>query len=452
MSALAPNQLARPPIPGSKGWYYPAQTTHYRGTFVFFEGLTSFVTPNYQPPAIGPNYDSGGAGIFPSYLGTMFQILAADGWNVMSLSSAQDYATLSPGASAMEADIASDPGHGRRYRDTMAKEVLQAASWVNANHPGPIILSGGSGGGYTSLVGASVPEIASKFVAICPIVPATIWECLWPAFATALGVTGFASTDCKGADISPTDLNGLTVPTLITYGLRDNVVGWGGNTTIGAGQTPVAASTLVGSTTLALTSTTGFNSGALARIWTTEGPVYLSFSGTTGGLQGCTFLAGAATGVIGPGAVVEQSYTDLLITTAQAAGAPVTRNATNNEHSFDQETCGTYYNGATVPLTNFSGGATLAYENAPPAWTGPPFTTQQASGKTAIFASDGQWHTMTFSAPTSTGFPNCAIATPGAATITNGSPICSIHQSGTDPQSIPFWISQNIDINCPQVH
>jgi hypothetical protein len=315
---LAPLQLPTPGVPGYGGYQAPAHPV--RGIAVFLKGLSAGVIP----PTYGPPVDTGG--VIPALAGTLMADLIADGWVVLWLYYPEDgYGSGIP-AAGMIADIASDPGHGARYLQTITQQWDHVLQWRSIYYPGAPILPVGvsSGGFHAAIIAKHHPQVVVGSVSH---VPATIWTNVNPTFAAP---SSFAGVDTSGLDLAANVLVGVTTKSLMSYHTDDAAIGWAGNTTVAVGSNGVNVNTFAGAGVLNIGSNTGMVVGPTVKVTTGSGFASISFTGSTATtLTGCRTLAGGA-GVLATGGSVVQSLTDAIIT---AGGANVTRLAGTGNHS-----------------------------------------------------------------------------------------------------------------------
>jgi hypothetical protein len=268
--------------------------------------------------------------------------------------------------------------------------------------------------------------------------PATEIVNIAPAFTGPTKMYSLGPTQCAAASLTATVLNSVTIPGLIQYGTADEVVGYSGVTTVGAGFSTTAAASV---TSLPLTSGTGFVQGALVTVTTTTGYAVYSYTGGTSTLTGMVLLYGS--GNVVAGAAVVQSLTLSIINNQQAAqpSNQVTVNVTGNTHEFTNQDAGA----STYPvvsgsqsLTSLSGG-NLTIQTTAGNLGGNPLV----SGACAIWGSDNVWHTLNFtSQPSNTQLNGVTFGGSGSATVTSTSPICQTNYA--TGAAIPYWINQTL--------
>jgi hypothetical protein len=400
---------------------------HCRGVVVAGSGLQqSIVAAGIGPPSgtatfPGSPVDSV-AGFLPNFVNLFLQLLLNDGWAIVSYTYPEAAAPMfgyplngkggngssnTPAPSqALWRDISTDTGFGKRYLTTttqMYKHVVDFCNGllnpvvggvVNYAKPVPIVPWGFSWGGYHALqFAAQMWQYIVGYAAHCP--------------ATVLSWTGsvnndwvynpsFNGTNTSGLDLHQHSLDDLgtswltgdLIPGMATYGTSDDAVGWG---IPGEGTAPLET----------------YGSHPFSNL-------------------------------------------DLMIVNALAAGQPIMRNQTNDNHVYTWSDAGSFYTttGPTA-LSSFTGTQTLPVYND----TGENMPNQMVSGQTAVLGSDGVWHEFTFGG-TSGGveFTDVTVLSPGSATISLGAPVCGTGNglAGGNPFSEFYWFSTNMDPICPK--
>ena len=410
-----------------------------RGIVVMLHGLQSGPQSVFPPQLI-----DGVSGALPalnSYFGTVANILAADGWQVIMPLQNQEIG-YNPSLTIFN-DFSNDVGLGARFVLGMQhwwQHVLQyihdtytfGASW-------PVCLFGFSGGAWLTLQLASTQT--STITAFACANPLSIWQTLNPSFDPG---SSYASVQTLGMDISPTQLNAVTIPGIVGYGTVDVAVGYGGVTSVASGSNGVAASSV---TTLNVISTTDFiTNGPAIKVTGLTGGVgwaTYSFTGVGGGtLTGCSLLGGS--GTLQTGNTVIQATTKLAIANQQAAQPthPVIANVTGNNHGLYPSDAGQQLYSTPSP-TALSSMGTLTVVSTQ-GMTG-------SSGLMSIYASDNLWHVVTFSGSSPTTFTGCTYSGNTSATVQNGAPICLSGNGPTNSMSYPYWFSTVVDPFCPKV-
>jgi hypothetical protein len=317
----------------------------------------------------------------PSYITN----LNNDGWIVMQVYYPEHYTGI-VGASAIWNDVNSDSGNGSRYlNNTLLHWWDHVVEYIHTTYgPNiPILPHGGSWGGYHTIQIASYKT--STIIAYAAGIPATILSNASPAYTSPANY-GTLPSGTGGLDVTQTALNSVNIPGIVMFGTQDAGVGWA----------------YPGLGTL---SPSG---GVPSNAYVSLGQPY--------------------------------SYTDIMIQNAQTAGMPVTRNQTPNIHDFsnDDEAFTAVYSGtgptalsslSSLPLTTIavsagSNSSVLASLN---------------SGQCAIWASDNQWHTITFTQFNWTNYCTTTVtnvATSLPSTLTLGSTTGLYLTSGTNYVSI----------------
>ncbi len=142
----------------------------------------------------------------------------------------------------------------------------------------------------------------------------------------------------------------------------------------------------------------------------------------------------AAVGWENPGGSLPTSNTNSIIINAQAAGRPITRNQTNDNHELLLADSGAYYDGSTSSLSSLS---TLTLNSLAPGGF--------ISGECSILASDGQWHVITFSGSSGNTLTGCSYSGDTSATVSQGSLICTTGSATDHPMSFMYYIKTVID-------
>jgi len=302
-----------------------------RGIVVFFHGIGQAVVPVVPQPI--PN--SGSAGSYGRY-GDFEAAVVADGWVFIWPSVQEDFYQGGNNITGVFGDVSNDTGNGSRYLastlhtwDHIQTDLIVPNYGANR----PVIVAGQSFGALKSLQIAANQAgrpVSCNLVGYISHTPSVVME--------ALDEFNFGTINWSGLDLSATSMNSTTIPGIIGYGINDQLVGWAA-TTVAAGSNGVNVNTFTGSGVLDVASVanitvgpnvlvTGLNGGT--------GRAVISFTGTTAGspntLTGCKTLSGS--GTLATNNPCTQSFADQIITNAQGASQPVTRNATADTHEF----------------------------------------------------------------------------------------------------------------------
>jgi hypothetical protein len=313
-----------------------------RGIIVFIHGLSIGPIANF--PLLMTN---GGSPPFASRFGDFVTAVNADNWIVESVSVSEDFYYI--GSQAIYNDMATDSAFGSRFLEHGLLNWWDHVSVYNNETYGtgrPVIVMGFSMGAGKAMqiaanyVGRTPQPNLVGYIAHCPV---TLMETINPNF-TGLPQS-FYPINCSGYDLGPIILNNVAVPGIVGYGTNDDAVGWSATTYTGS---PVNVASLPPTLSIAATSKIVSNAGnnANLQVTTSTGTAIIAFTGLgSGTLTGCTLLAGS--GTMATGAAVTQSMTDQIIANADAAGAPLTRNATADNHEFTGTPQGTGNDAAT---------------------------------------------------------------------------------------------------------
>jgi hypothetical protein len=459
------NQLRVPAVPGFGSYSDPGSPR--RGVIVGFGGLSThsfdrLTSPNVtltRPVTTAQTGADLDYGYLPGYGGSLAANLANDGW--ISVNAAYpELGFNSPGSPpnvpglGLVADVASDPAFGARYLGTFQRWCDHLIEWIEAvwGPSVPIVSYGGSHGGWASL--QFIAYAASRLAGGVAFIPATVWMNASQVWTTPCN---FNPIDTSGMDIAATLLNNIptSLPVLIGFGTQDTALGFSGST-VAAGSNNINVNTFTGSGVLDVADSTRFTVGGGTQ-WGTGASIYgpcvkvtassgyavIMFTAASGNqLAGCTTVQGS--GTLTTGNAVLQNNVSNLISTALGAGRNITGNATADEHTVGMLSAGQYF-----PLagpTSLSALSTLTLNDTV---DGPNFT----SGQTAVYASDDDWHTVSFTGTGTTTvggvtagtLTGCTYSGNTSATLSLGASICATG----NPQSHLYFFSQNIDPNCP---
>lgn len=186
-----------------------------RGVVVLLHGLVGKTRP--MPLQI---LDVGG--IIPEFVLTFSNALAANGWEVIQPTFAEDWAVGDP-SQAIQTDVTVDTGHGARY-------LAQTLHWWDhviayiAQHYGPtwpIVPFGISWGGWHALQIAANKQ--PSILAYGAHAPVTVLSALSPTFSTP---ADYSALDTSGLDAGSTILNAMTKPGILGWGTADAAVGF----------------------------------------------------------------------------------------------------------------------------------------------------------------------------------------------------------------------------------
>ena len=415
-----------------------------RGVIVFMHGLQSTQVLSSPAPVVA---DTGTAGFY-SYLLTFANVMAADGWEVLFVPYQEDGFAGIP-ATGFYNDVANDTANGGRYFNSLLHTWDHIVNYIRVTYGTnwPIVPFGVSKGGFTAMTVAANRQ--SSIVAYGVHVPTIVWETLAPAFTANTGLT-YGKINWQGLDMLTAGLNAVTVPGIVGYGTGDTAVGYSGST-VRSTSNGVDVATFTGTQSLFVQVSANFNVGPLVMVTGLSGGsgfAVLSFTATASQrLNNCKLVNGA--GTLQTGNPIVQANTVQLLAAAQAAGSPVTANVTPDTHEFGPWDAGAYafptgLGGATT-LATIHTAATMAY-----AVNGTYPGATPTSGGLAIYASDGVWHTITFTAiGAGPSLTNPTFSGTQSATVTNTSPIALTHYASG--ASYPWWFSQVVDPLCPKV-
>jgi hypothetical protein len=368
-----------------------------------------------------PGTPSDPVSFLPGFTNLFFQLLLNDGWAIMAYTYPEvagpmtGYPLNPVGGNAQSNtrgpsqglwwDIENDPGNGARYLNTTALMFDKIVSYCNAllnpvvsgakNYytPVPIVPWGFSWGGWHALQFAA--QRWQNIVGYAIHNPATVLSWTGSVNTDWVYNPSFSGMNTSGLDLGPHALDhigkswltGNPIPGYATYGTTDDAVGWG---IPGLGTAPVASS---------------YGNHPISNL-------------------------------------------DLIIVNAQAAGQPLVRNQTADNHYFTIQDAGTFYTG-TGP-TALSGLTSLPVYND--AGTFAPINF--ISGQTAVYASDNAWHTFTFTGMSGLSFTGVTVSSPGSATISQGAPVCAVGNglASGNPFSEFYWFQQHMDPICPNTY
>ena len=345
---LSSGELAVPSVPGLGTVLTPTGTP--RGVAMLLHGLNGAAPSFPETPQ-----DMGTGGILPLYYGTWASDLVSDGWVVLYPTYPEDaYPTQLGGPPhGIWTDITTDPEYGARYYRNLIRLAQHWVGWANMEYPGKALtVMGMSEGGYHTL--AILSALGQFFVGGIAHCPATIWSNVSSLFTTSTDDFGPYLT--TGLDLSPTCLNAVKGPTLVSFGTNDAAVGWT-QTAVAAASNGVDVTTFTGAGSLAVATPADMIPGVSVQVTTVTngvpGTATIRFTGTSStDLTGCTLLRG--TGTLATGGAVIQSLTTEIISNAQAAGAPVTSNQTTDNHELllaDEKAFKTFWETYLDPLT-----------------------------------------------------------------------------------------------------
>lgn len=360
-----------------------------RGVVVSMHGLSIGLLQ--LPAALVVNLNTPNTSVFgfESYDPAFTVNLVNDGWIVLGVPYPEDF-YVGIGATAIWNDVASDSGHGSRYLTNQMHWWDHVVEYIHLKYGAniPIVPYGGSYGGYHTLLVAANRQ--SSIIAYCADVPATIISNASPTFTFP---ANYGPTAVTG--------DGNTVPPLPA----------GGTSGMDIGQTALNANSVnPNGVTVPGIVTYGTNDEAVG--WQ-----------TTASLPG-----------VGP----IDSNTDAMLTNATNAGLPVLRNQTSDFHEFTNDDAG--YSATFTPAgpTALSALSALYITNPYPNGS----LAALNSGQCSIWASDNNWHTITFTgfhftSYTTTAVTNVATSMPSSLTlgsmtglsVTSG--LISIPTSGT---------------------
>lgn len=455
-------QLRPAPYPGYGGWYDPGSPR--RGGIIYFPGLATGswnrkkIADASGTPAVRTTLQGDlDTGFFPDYTGSLLANLINDGWEVFRapypevgtnvLTSA---GVPSIPAMGLQLDLTNDPNHGANYTAAFQRSLDHIVEGIRYERGAsfPLVIFGASHGGWAALQAAAY--LGGRLAGVIACIPATRWGVANRVFSAP---ANFNNIDVSGLNLDATALNGIpaSLPVLISYGTTDNVVGWS-QTTVAGASIGVDVSTFAGSGTLTVTDASklsqaagnGAPIGSGVIVPTSNGFATITYQSVSGNvLIGCDTTLGS--GTIVSGAVI-QSTADAMITAAQAAGKSVTRNATTSGHAISYLAAGSYF-----PLTGPTALSSLGTLTCASNLEGDNFV----SGSTKIRDTGGVWHTVNFTGTSTTTvngatvltLTGCTYSGSTSATVALGSPIVA---SGTT-QSVLWWLTQNIDTNCPAV-
>lgn len=341
-----------------------------RGVVVAMHGLSVV----YQPvPPVGSIGNVTIAGYSGGSGADMEANLLADGWIVLGVPYPEDFYS-GIGATAIWNDVNSDSGNGSRYLANQMHWWDHIVEFIHTTYDPdiPIVPFGGSWGGYHALQVAINRQ--STIIAYCSDVPATIVSNASPAYT------------------SPAN-----------YGPNQVVAGHTFTTPLANGTGGLDV------------QTTALNPGYTSQIGVTNP------NGVT--IPGCV-LYGTGDGAVGweitsslPGVIPISSNTDTMLTNATANGIPVVRIQTNNYHEMTNADAGysaTYIDAGPTTLTSINSSGKLDIQDT----GGGAFSPGIISGKCGIWASDNQWHTISF---TNFGFTNYTSTSVSDVTTLSGS-------------------------------
>ncbi len=347
-----------------------------RGVVVGMHGLSVAIQPIPPVAIIGNSTISGYASAGADFDAN----LLADGWIVITVPYPEDF-SAGNGALAIWNDINSDTGNGSRYLANQMHWWDHVVEYIHTTYDPniPIVAFGGSWGGYHALAVAINRQ--STIIAYCSLLPATILSNTSPVYTNP-------------ANYGPNQVvSGYTWSTPLSGGTAGMDIG--ANALL-AGQT----------STIGVTNPSGVTIPGIILYGTNDGAV---------GWQSTASL---------PGVNPISSTIDQMLTNSASAGLPILRDQTNNAHAFTNDDAGysaTYINTGPTTLTSINSSGKLDIKN-----TGgnAPLNNAVLSGKCGIFASDNQWHTITFTNFAFVNYTSTAVANVtslSGATITLGS-------------------------------
>lgn len=326
---LGTGELSVPNVKGTVTVSDPGSGSR-RGIVVFIHGIGVASVPVVPQPV--PN--SGSAGSYLRY-GDFETAVVADNWVYVYVAVQEDFYQGGNNITGVFADVSNDSGFGSRYLasslhlwDHIQTDLIVPNYGANR----PVIVAGQSFGGLKALqiaANQSTRPVPCNLIGYIAHTPSTVME--------ALDEFNYGTLNWSGLDLSPTYMNAVTIPGNIGYGTNDALVGWAA-TTVASGSAGVNVSTFAGSGSLDVASTANLTIGPnvlVTGLTGGAGRAVISFTGVATSptrLTGCTTLSGS--GVLATSNPCTQNYTDQIITNAQGAGQPVTRNATADTHEF----------------------------------------------------------------------------------------------------------------------
>lgn len=185
-----------------------------RGVVVLMHGMSTKIVPQPQDlPDLG--------GLLPAKLLTFANSLAADGWETIYPTFAEDWAAGNP-ALAIQADIVADAAHGARYLAQTLRWWDHIVDYVHRRYgPWPIVPFGGSWGGWHALQIAAGRQ--STIIAYGADKPAVVLSAINPLFTDP---ADFSAVNTTGADLSATCVDNVLKPGIIGWGTGDTAVGF----------------------------------------------------------------------------------------------------------------------------------------------------------------------------------------------------------------------------------
>lgn len=201
-------------VPGINDWntttFLPSGSK--RGVVVGIHGMTGAYI---DPPQVIEDAPAGS--LIPGKLLTFCNHLVADGWVVIWPMCIEDGYSASVGPNGIKNDVTLDAGHGSRYRTSTDHWWEHVVEYVKVTFGDwPIVPWGASWGGWRSLVVAA--DFPDTIIAMGAHIYAPILSHI------NLGGIDFTSTNCSGANLPASIINGFTKPTWLSWHTDDIVV------------------------------------------------------------------------------------------------------------------------------------------------------------------------------------------------------------------------------------
>jgi dienelactone hydrolase len=199
-----------PSVPGNATILTPSGLK--RGVVVLLHGINQTGIPSVLPPPL-QNYSG------PWDWSTLADDLQNDGWVVVFPQEVGDPTNAASQGQAIQADISNDSGHGARCLAANLHWWDHVVDWINSTYgPWPIVVVGGSWGGWISLVVAI--NRSSTLTGYCAHHPASNPSLLNPAIVPG----GWSSLNTTGMNVGSAALNAVSVPGLLGWGTSDTMV------------------------------------------------------------------------------------------------------------------------------------------------------------------------------------------------------------------------------------
>ena len=288
-----PGQLVVPNVPGFGTLVDPGGTNR-RGVVVSMHGLSQKIYAAGTPDGCSP--PTADIAYF-DYSYSYDTWLNSNGWIRLYAAYPEDASPVVPGQALIN-DAVTVPGggNGARILDTYLKWWDHIVSWIH-NKWGqvPIVVSGGSHGGWMSMAVAAYR--ASSLTGAVMYCPATIWQIVSSGWVPS---ADFNHTDMSGMELPVGCLNGSQIPMWGSYSNNDQAVGYCA-TTVDPGHGAVdlgSAAFLNGTGTLYVTDPTSalMVVGPAVKVTTSTGTAIVRFTTNTAGvLGGCTTTFGGGT-------------------------------------------------------------------------------------------------------------------------------------------------------------